>query len=249
MKRVALITGVAGGIGRATARVFANEGWYVVGVVHKQTKSIDGVRHVICADVSDAAGWRQICNEIRDQEGGMDALINNAGLQICKPLVETAPEQWDAVMATNVRSAYLGVRHAYPLMRVRGGSVVNVSSVHAIATSANIGAYAASKGALVALTRAMALELSGDNIRVNAVLPGAVDTAMLRAGFQRGHLKGKNLKAHIQELGIRHPVGRIGRPEEVAQAILFLADDQRSSFITAQTLVVDGGATARLSTE
>ena len=249
MSKVVLITGVAGGIGSATARVFADAGWHVIGVARRQTDSLPGVHHFILANVSDIDASQRIFAEVAREEGRIDALINNAAIQICKPLVETTPEEWDAVMATNVRSVYLAVRHAYPLMRAHGGAIVNVSSVHAIATSANIAAYAASKGALLALTRALAIELAPDGIRVNAILPGAVDTPMLHAGLERGHVKGKDLKELIQQLGARHVIGRVGRPEEIAQAILFLADNDCSSFMTGQALVVDGGATARLSTE
>jgi NAD(P)-dependent dehydrogenase (short-subunit alcohol dehydrogenase family) len=164
-------------------------------------------------------------------------------------LVETTPEEWDRVMAVNVRSVYLGVRQLYPLMREQGGAIVNVSSVHAIATSANIAAYAASKGAMLALTRALAIELAPDQIRVNAVLPGAVDTPMLHSGLSRGHLRGDNVAELVEELGSKHVIGRVGQPGEIAEAIYFLADGGRSSFMTGQSLIVDGGATTRLSTE
>jgi glucose 1-dehydrogenase len=186
---------------------------------------------------------------VADHEGRIDALVNNAAIQVCKPLIETTPDEWDAVMASNVRSVYLSVRHAYPLMRRHGGAIVNVSSVHAIATSANIAAYAASKGAVVALTRALAIELATDHIRVNAVLPGAVNTPMLHAGLNRGRDDSGNLRELTERLAGRHLMGRVGTPEEIAQAVLFLADDQRSSFMIGQTLVVDGGATVKLSTE
>ncbi|MBA7626839.1 Cyclopentanol dehydrogenase [subsurface metagenome] len=249
MSRVVLITGVAGGIGSATARTFADAGWHVIGVGRRQVDSLPGVHHFINADVSDIAASERIFAEVDDNEGRIDALINNAAIQICKPLVETTPEEWDAVMATNLRSVYLAVRHAYPLMRGHGGAIVNVSSVHAIATSANIAAYTASKGALLALTRALAIELAPEGIRVNAILPGAVDTPMLHSGLTRGHLQGADVQELMRDLGRRTVIGRVGRPEEIAQAILFLADNDRSSFITAQALVVDGGATARLSTE
>ena len=127
---------------------------------------------------------------------------------------------------------------------------MNVSSVHAIATSANIAAYAASKGAMLALTRALAIELASNNIRVNAVLPGAVDTPMLHSGLSRGHLWGDNIVDLVEQLGSKHVIGRVGQPQEIAQAIYFLADQSRSSFMTGQEgLVVDGGATCRLSTE
>ena len=249
MSKVVLITGVAGGIGSATAQTFADAGWHVVGVARRQVDTIPGVHHFINADVSDITESQRIFAEVADNEGRIDALVNNAAIQICKPLMETSPDEWDAVMASNLRSVYLAVRHTHPLMRSQGGAIVNVSSVHAIATSANIAAYAASKGALVALTRALAIELAPDGIRVNAVLPGAVDTPMLRSGLTRGHLQGANVQQLMQDLGRRTIMGRVGRPEEIAQAILFLADGDRSSFMTGQTLVVDGGATARLSTE
>ena len=248
MSKVVMITGVAGGIGSATAQVFADVGWRVIGVARRQVAS-QSIHHFIHADVSNIDAWQHIYEEVSQDEGRIDALINNAAIQICKPLIETTPDEWDAVMASNLRSVYLAVRYTNPLMRERGGAIVNVSSVHAIATSANIAAYAASKGALLALTRALAIELAPDNIRVNAVLPGAVDTPMLHSGLTRGHLQGADIQELIQNLASRTVIGRVGRPEEIAQAILFLADSNRSSFITGQALVVDGGATARLSTE
>lgn len=249
MSKVAVITGVAGGIGSATAGAFAEAGWQVVGVARRQIDSVPGVHHLIIADVSDIAASQRIYNEVSGSEGRIDALVNNAAIQICKPLVETTPDEWDAVMATNLRSVYLAIRHAYPLMRDHGGAIVNVCSVHAIATSTNIAAYAASKGALLALTRALAIELAPDHIRVNAVLPGAVDTPMLRAGLTRGNLQRSDIQELMRDIGKRTVIGRVGEPAEIAQAILFLADSDRSSFITGQALIVDGGATARLSTE
>ena len=145
------------------------------------------------------------------------------------------------MLSANLRSVYLMSKYAHPLLRRGAGAIVNLSSVHAIATSEKVAAYAASKGAVLALTRAMALELAQDGIRVNALLPGAVDTPMLRTGIKS--------EIEIDGLARRTPLGRIGQPEEIAQAALFLADDERSSFITGQALVVDGGATARLGTE
>ena len=248
MKPVALVTGVGGGIGRATARVFTDDGWAVVGVDMRAVQ-VEAVQRFIQADISDEAASAAIFESVREKEGRLNALVNNAALQVCKPLVETTPDEWDLVMASNLRSVYLAVRHAYPLMKTHGGSIVNVSSVHAIATSANIAAYAASKGGLLALTRALAIELSDDAIRVNAVLPGAIDTPMLHSGLMRGHLPEVEVTDLVRALGKRHVIGRIGQPEEVAQAILFLADRARSSFVTGQALVVDGGATTRLSTE
>ena len=168
-------------------------------------------------------------------------MINNAALQVVKPLLDTTVEEWDAVMASNLRSVFLGAKLAYPLLKNKGGgAIVNVSSVHAIATSSGVGSYAASKGGLLALTRSMAIEFAQDNIRVNAILPGAVDTPMLSA-----HLD----QIRLENLAKRTVNGRIGMPSEIAHAIYFLADDEQSSFMTGQSIVVDGGATAKLSTE
>jgi len=137
----------------------------------------------------------------------------------------------------------------HPLLQRPGGAVVNVASVHAVATSANIAAYATSKGGMVAMTRAAALELAAEGIRVNAVLPGAVDTPMLRDGLGRACTDGSSVDDAMADLAGRTAMGRVGQPREIAEAILFLADPDRSSFMTGQTMVVDGGATARLSTE
>jgi NAD(P)-dependent dehydrogenase (short-subunit alcohol dehydrogenase family) len=249
MSNVVLITGVSGGIGSATAQTFDKAGWRVIGVDRCRVDSPSSVHHFIRADLSDTVASQQTFAEVANHEGRIDALVNNAAIQICKPLVETTPDEWDAVMASNVRSVYLAVRQAYPLIRGHGGAIVNVSSVHTIATSANIAAYAASKGAVLALTRALAIELAPDHIRVNAVLPGAVNTPLLHAGLNRGRGDSGNLRELTEQLAARHLMGRVGTPEEIAQAVLFLADDDRSSFMTGQGLVIDGGATVKLSTE
>jgi NAD(P)-dependent dehydrogenase (short-subunit alcohol dehydrogenase family) len=153
-------------------------------------------------------------------------------------------------MTANLRSVFMGVKLFHSLLKASGqGAVVNVSSVHAVATSKNIAAYAASKGGLLALTRAMAIEFAPDNIRVNAILPGAVDTQMLRAGLTRDHAGGGTLDQRLENLAKNTVSGKVGTPEEIAQAIYFLANHEQSSFMTGQAMIVDGGATARLSTE
>jgi len=250
-KKYVLITGAAGGIGRATVNLFTEKGWHVIGVDRNEFgKGFPKSGLFVRADISRPEDMHAIFEQAHAFTDTLDALINNAAMQINKPLIEITVEEWDAVMASNLRSAFLGVKLAHPLLKARGGAaVVNVSSVHAIQTSVNITAYAASKGGLLALTRAMAIEFAPDNIRTNAVLPGAVDTPMLRAGLGRGHLGGENMQDRLDNLARKTVNGRVGTPEEIAHAIYFLADNEQSSFMTGQALVIDGGATARLSTE
>ena len=249
MKRVALITGITGGIGGAAGAAFRRGGWCVIGVDRRAPEADALIDEFILADISDPEQTETIFQRVKGTTGRLDVLVNNAAIQICKPLLETTPDEWDATMASNLRSIFLSVKQAYPLIAAAKGAIVNVSSVHAVATSANIAAYAASKGALLSLTRAMALEFGADGVRVNAVLPGAVDTPMLHAGLGRGHLGGDSVMELVRGIGKKHVMGRVGTPEEIAEAIVFLADGARSSFITGQGLLVDGGATARLSTE
>ncbi|WKZ36431.1 MAG: SDR family oxidoreductase [Anaerolineales bacterium] len=246
-----LITGAAGGIGRATVALFAEKGWRVIGV--DRSEFGDGFPQnglFLQSDISRPEDMEAIFEQAKSFTDSLDALVNNAALQVAKPLVETTVEEWDAVMAANLRSVFLGVKLAYPLLKAgNGGAIVNVSSVHAVQTSANIAAYAASKGGLLALTRAMAIEFASDTIRANAILPGAVDTPMLRAGLGRGHAGQGDVQERLDNLARKTVSGKVGKPEEIAQAIYFLADSEQSSFMTGQAMIVDGGATARLSTE
>ncbi len=251
MTKTILITGAAGGIGRATVNLFAEKNWRVIGVDKSEYgDEFPASGLFIRSDISHPEEMQSIFEQARALADSLDALVNNAAMQVAKPLIETTVEEWDAVMHANLRSVFLGVKLAYPLLKANGGgAVVNVSSVHAIQTSANIAAYAASKGGLLALTRAMAIEFAPDNIRANAILPGAVDTPMLRAGLGRGHVGRGDMQERLDNLARKTVNGRVGQPAEIAHAIYFLADNEQSSFMTGQALVVDGGATARLSTE
>jgi len=250
-KKTILITGAAGGVGRATVKHFHERGYRVIGVDRQSVYPEfpeDGL--FIQADISIPEHIEKIFVQATQFTPTLDVLVNNAGFQVTKPLVETTVEEWDMVMASNLRSVFLGSKLAYPLLKAEGGgAIVNVSSVHAVATSANIAAYAASKGGLLALTRAMAIEFAPDNIRVNAVLPGAVDTPMLRAGFHRGRDDEASEESQLAALAAKTVNGRVALPEEIASVIYFLADGTQSSFITGQGLLADGGATCRLSTE
>jgi len=248
--RTILITGAAGGIGRATVHLFADKGWQVIGVDRAPFGNFPSWGLFVRGDITDPAGLGELFDQTRSFTVQLHALVNNAAVQIAKPIIETTVEEWDAVMTANLRSVFMGVKLFHPLLKASGqGAVVNVSSVHAIATSKNIAAYAASKGGLLALTRAMAIEFAPDNIRVNAILPGAVDTQMLRAGLTRDHAGTGTLQERLENLARNTVNGRVGAPDEIAQAIYFLANHEQSSFMTGQALIVDGGATARLSTE
>lgn len=249
--RTMLITGAAGGIGRATVRYFYEMGWRVIGVDRANFgEGFPDTGLFIRADISEPSEIDKIYAAAAAFSPTLSAVVNNAAIQISKPMLQTSSEEWDRVMASNLRSVFLGAKLAHPLLKAGGGgAIVNVSSVHAVATSANIASYAASKGGLLALTRAMAIEFAMDEIRVNAILPGAVDTPMLRASMQRDSLAGGNMLDRLENLARKTVNGRVGQPAEIAHAIYFLADSSLSSFMTGQALIIDGGATARLSTE
>lgn len=250
-KKVVLITGASGGIGRAAVQLFNEKGWSVVGVDRQEFgESFPDDGLFILSDISEPNDIEFIFEKTQKYSEYLDAVVNNAAVQIAKPLLEISCDEWDETMASNLRSVFLGVKLAHPLMKsAGGGAIVNVSSIHAVATSANISAYAASKGGLLALTRAMAIEFAPDNIRVNAILPGAVDTPMLRESMKRGTFGDSSIQQRLDNLAGKTVNGRVGTPREIAQGIYFLADETQSSFMTGQALVVDGGATARLSTE
>lgn len=252
MSRVVVVTGVAGGIGRACAVAFMQAGWDVAGVGRGSRP--DGLPGRWYGQID--LGLRTATDRLRDffaEVGQIDALVNNAAMQVSKPVETTTDAEWAAVMATNAAAPFIALREAIPYLRATKGCVVNVASVHAVATAGGVAAYAASKGALVALTRSAALELGGDGIRVNAVIPGAIDTKMLRgdAGRRVGSASGEQAgeQAGLDAIAARTPLRRIGRPEEIAQAVLFLAEADRSSFITGHALVADGGVLARLASE
>jgi glucose 1-dehydrogenase len=245
-----VITGAAGGVGRASVELFREKGWRVFAVdVRKPDPEFSDSISYLQADISVADQVELLCKTITAQTVGIDALINNAAVQITKSLADTAVEEWDAVHAVNLRAPYLLAKNLFSALSRVTGTIVNVSSVHALATSANIGAYASTKGGLLALTRAMAIEFAPQGIRVNVILPGATDTPMLDAGMNRGHVKGADANARKQDLADKILLKRLAKPAEIASAIYFLADNEQSAYITGQSLVVDGGATARLSTE
>jgi NAD(P)-dependent dehydrogenase (short-subunit alcohol dehydrogenase family) len=231
---VAVVTGAAGGIGAAICDTLEATGWRVIGIDREPLARPDSLQ----LDLADAEAVSSTLAELE----AVDALVNNAAIQLFKPIIDTSVAEWDDVLAVNLRAPFLCLRSLANQLIAARGAVVNVSSVHAIATSTSIAAYAASKGGLSAFTRAAALEFAPHGVRINAVVPGAVDTSALSAGFGRR----ANARRSLIE---RTPLGRIGQADDVAQGVALLLDGKRSGFMTGQCIVIDGGALARLGTE
>jgi NAD(P)-dependent dehydrogenase (short-subunit alcohol dehydrogenase family) len=253
--KVAVVAGGSLGIGRATARRLAEEGAAVVLCGHDDASvedalaelrgaglEVDGRR----ADVTSSAEVGALVGLAAARYGGVDILVNSAGIQRYGTVVDTSEALWDEVLAVNLKGMFLMAKHCVPELRRRGGgAIVNVASVQAFAAQGAVAAYAASKGGVVALTKAIAVDHAVENIRCNAVCPGSVDTPMLR--FAANLLKGdRSEEDMVRAWGGSHPLGRVARPEEVAEVIAFLVGD-RASFVTGAELKVDGGLLAQIA--
>lgn len=248
--KTALITGSASGIGRATALVFAREGAAVSMVdlneeagqeVAMEISNAGGHAMFERANVTCAADCRRVVERSVSEFGNIHVLFNNAGIIKRASVVEISESDWDAVMAVNVKSVFLMCREVIPIMApARGGSIINTASGWGLAGGAKAAAYCASKGAVVLMTKAMAIDHGRQNIRVNCICPGDTDTAMLRSEARQ---LGVPEDRFLSESANR-PLGRVGKPEEIAQAALYLASEA-SSFVTGVALVVDGGGLAR----
>ncbi len=247
--KTALITGGAGGIGRATALLFAREGAAVAIVdlnrdageeVARKISGAGGRAIFERADVTRAADCRHAVQRTIHEFGGIHILFNNAGIIQRSSVVEISEEDWDAVMAVNVKSVFLMSREVIPVMvSANAGSIINTASGWGLAGGPRAAAYCASKGAVVLLTKAMAIDHGRQNIRVNCICPGDTDTQMLRnEARQLGEPEDRFLTGSANR-----PLGRVGKPEEIAHAALYLASDA-ASFVTGTALVVDGGGLA-----
>jgi NAD(P)-dependent dehydrogenase (short-subunit alcohol dehydrogenase family) len=251
--RVAVVTGGSLGIGRAVVERLARDGAAVVfcGIgeaeVRRAEDELRGEGLEVTgavADVTDAARMDGLVGEAVSRHGGLDVLVTCAGVQRYGTVEETSGELWDEVLGVNAKGVFLACRAAVPELRRRGGgTIVTVSSVQAFVSQDRVAAYSASKAAINALTRSVALDHAADGIRANAVCPGSVDTPMLRwaADLFRG---AKDQDAQVAEWGRTHPLGRVATPAEVAEVVAFLAGP-RSSFVTGAEYRVDGGLLAR----
>ncbi|HEU4536116.1 MAG TPA: glucose 1-dehydrogenase, partial [Polyangiaceae bacterium] len=244
--KVAIVTGGGSGIGAATAHRLAEEGAAVVATdideasARRTAEAIEaagGRAAGLAQDVALEADWARVVAAAAERFGPPTILVNNAGVYRVAPLAELAVDEWDWLMAINVRGVALGIKHAAgPMAAAGGGSIVNLSSVSGLVGAPRHALYGASKGAVRALTKNAAVELGPSRVRVNSVHPAVIETPMADYGLkQAGRTKEQFARAY--------PLGRLGTPVEVANVVLFLASDE-SSFVTGAELAVDGGLTA-----
>ncbi|MCY0900289.1 MAG: glucose 1-dehydrogenase [Firmicutes bacterium] len=249
--RVVIVTGAGSGIGEAAVRLFLSEGakvaavdWNEESLANVERMLLPEYRDQLMAIVADAANLsavEQMVNGVVGRWHQVNVLFNNAGIEETDSITETTEAMWDRQITINLKSVFACSKFVIPHMqRARGGAIVNTASIEGIVAEPRGAAYVASKGGVVMLTKEMALDYAADNIRVNCVCPGWIDTPMAR----RSIAKHGGLERMMPEIQRLQPLGRLGTPEEVAKAVLFLASDD-ASFITGTALMVDGGYTAQ----
>ncbi|GMK49166.1 SDR family NAD(P)-dependent oxidoreductase [Paenibacillus glycanilyticus] len=244
--KVAIITGAGSGMGREEALLFAREGAKVVATdineaavlaVVKEIEAEGGVATAIAHNVASEEQWMSVVAAAVEAYGRIDILVNNAGISFAVGMLDTTVEQWDKVMNINLSSVFLGMKHVVPHMQKNnGGSIVNISSIAGITGSQGAGAYTASKGAVRMLSKAAAVDYGKDNIRVNSVHPGFIETPMSKEFVGNEQM----LAWFLSQTALP----RVGQAVEVAKAVLFLASDD-ASYLTGIELPVDGGVTAK----
>jgi 3-oxoacyl-[acyl-carrier protein] reductase len=246
--KISLITGAGSGIGRATAQLFAREGAKVIALDRdeqaiEQTQAAiaqaGGYCHALSVDVSKEQAVAEAIAFVVKTFGRLDILFNNAGISLLKTIAETTEEDFDRLLGVNLKGVFFGCKHAIPYMVQQGsGVIINTASELAIVAQPLYGAYCATKGGVLAFTRALSLEWVAKGIRVNAVCPGPIETPMLQAEFEFGADPIAEEKAVIQTI----PAGRLGTPEDIARVVLFLASDD-AQFVHGAAIVADGGKT------
>jgi len=250
-KKVVIVTGGAWGIGRAVVRHFAGREYAAAiadidsergKVLEAAVRNEGGSSLFILTDVTHEQSVRGMVERVLSELGHIDVLCNNAGIEICRAVHEYSTADWDRVLNTNLRGAFLCAKYALPSLRSSRGSIVNVASIQAFVSERDMSAYAASKAGLLALTRGMAVEYARDGVRVNAVCPGAVNTGLMQT-YLASH---DDPQAKVQSMSEAIPLGRIGQPEDIASVVWFLASPE-ASYVTGAFLVVDGGVLAKVS--
>lgn len=249
--RVALVTGAGEGIGRgcalaladAGAVIFVNDKNTTTGAATVETiRAAGGQAHFVAADVAKADEVAAMFQAVAAQTSALHVLLNNAGVNLFKGMQETSLEEWNRIFSVDSAGVYLVTKAALPLLKAAGGaSVINIASVHASLTVPNMTAYAAAKGAVLAMGRSLAQELGQFGIRVNTVSPGFMDTPLLDSWLATE----PDPEATMARVNGYHPLGRIGRPQDVGNLVTFLAGDE-SSFINGANILIDGGLTTRL---
>ncbi len=251
-EKVALVTGGSLGIGKAACIALANEGAKVAITdimdeegkrLEEQITSEGGTARYWNMDVSNEENVQKVFFEVKEVFGKIDVLVNNAGISgTNKPTHEISEEEWNKVMDINVKGVFLCTKHAVPYMRENfSGSIINLSSIYGIVGAPDIPPYHASKGAVRLMTKTDALNYAGDKIRVNSVHPGFIWTPLVEAMAKES---GESVEEYRKKLDSLHPIGNVGKPEDIAYGIVYLASDE-AKFVTGSELVIDGGYTCR----